>query len=248
MLRGDDAGERSPFTFTYPLLLSAHTAIQFYANWSRSFEFTRALCGAMACVAGDGGRLCQPSSSAVAHQPDAARKIETIIGRALFVELERARRSRWKRNPARRTELLPLVDLGVTRISLGVQSFDDDELVAMDRIHTAQEAKQGFAWAREAGFKRINLDLIYGLPEQPMERWQSNVDQALAQSPDHLSLYALTVEEGTKLAYDIDHRRAPAPNGDLQADVWVVSHPSKRSGVEHMRYLTGRDPARSPPT
>jgi oxygen-independent coproporphyrinogen-3 oxidase len=116
--------------------------------------------------------------------------------------------------------LRALVDLGVNRISFGVQSFDDAELVAMDRIHTADEAKQGFAWARKAGFKRINLDLIYGLPEQPMERWQSNVEQALTLGPDHLSLYALTVEEGTKLAYDIDHGRAPEPDGDLQAEMW----------------------------
>jgi len=126
------------------------------------------------------------------------------------------------------------VDLGVNRISFGVQSFDDDELVAMDRIHTAQEARQGFAWAREAGFKRINLDLIYGLPEQPMERWQSNVEQALALGPDHLSLYALTVEEGTKLAYDIDHGRAMEPDGDLQAEMWDWSRTRLgAAGYEH---------------
>ena len=100
------------------------------------------------------------------------------------------------------------------------------------RIHTAEEAKQGFSWAREAGFKRINLDLIYGLPEQRMERWQSNVEQALALSPDHLSLYALTVEEGTKLAYDIDHGRAPEPDGDLQADMWEWS----RTRLAHASY------------
>lgn len=113
-----------------------------------------------------------------------------------------------------------LVDLDVNRLSFGVQSFNDGELVALDRIHTAEEARQGFAWAREAGFRRINLDLIYGLPEQQMELWQSNVEQALALGPEHLSLYALTVEDGTKLAYDIDHGRAPEPDGDLQAEMW----------------------------
>src|SRR5713226_895345 len=59
--------------------------------------------------------------------------------------------------------------LGVNRISFGVQSFHDDELAALDRIHSAAEAKEAYHWAREAGFRRVNLDLIYGLPEQPLE-------------------------------------------------------------------------------
>ncbi len=113
-----------------------------------------------------------------------------------------------------------LVAAGFNRLSFGVQSFDDGELLALDRIHTADDARQGYAWAREAGFPRVNLDLIYGLPEQTLERWQSNVEQALALGPDHLSLYALTVEDGTKLAYDIDHGRVAEPDGDLQADMW----------------------------
>jgi putative oxygen-independent coproporphyrinogen III oxidase len=113
-----------------------------------------------------------------------------------------------------------LVATGFNRLSFGVQSFDDAELLALDRIHTADDARQGYAWAREAGFRRVNLDLIYGLPEQTLERWQSNVEQALVLGPDHLSLYALTVEEGTKLAYDIDHGRVEEPDGDLQADMW----------------------------
>jgi oxygen-independent coproporphyrinogen III oxidase len=113
-----------------------------------------------------------------------------------------------------------LVAAGFNRLSFGVQSFDDGELLALDRIHTADDARQGYASAREAGFPRVNLDLIYGLPGQTLERWQSNVEQALALGPEHLSLYALTVEEGTKLAYDIDHGRVPEPDGDLQADMW----------------------------
>ncbi|MEO8457429.1 MAG: radical SAM family heme chaperone HemW, partial [Chloroflexota bacterium] len=127
-----------------------------------------------------------------------------------------------------------LIELGVNRLSFGVQSFDDDELVALDRIHTSDEVRQGYAWAREAGFKRVNLDLIYGLTGQTLERWQSNVEQALALAPEHLSLYALTVEEGTKLAYDIDHGRAPEPDADLQADMWDWSRERlAAAGYEH---------------
>src|SRR5262249_27566 len=119
--------------------------------------------------------------------------------------------------------LRALVGLGANRLSFGVQSFHDDELLALDRIHTAAEAKHGYAWAREAGFPRINLDFIYGVPEQALERWQSTVEQAMEVEPDHLSLYALTVEEGTKLAYDIDHGRTPEPDGDMQATMYESS-------------------------
>jgi len=113
-----------------------------------------------------------------------------------------------------------LVSLGVNRLSFGVQSFHDNELRALDRIHTATEAAEGYRWAREAGFRRINLDLIYGLPEQPLERWQSTLEQAIALEPDHLSLYALTVEEGTKLAYDVAQGRVTEPDPDAQADMY----------------------------
>ncbi len=112
---------------------------------------------------------------------------------------------------------------GVNRLSFGVQSFHDDELAALDRIHSAADALDSYRWAREAGFARINLDLIYGLSEQPLERWQSNLNQAIDLAPEHLSLYALTVEEGTKLAYDVAHGRAAAPDPDLQATMYEWS-------------------------
>ena len=116
-----------------------------------------------------------------------------------------------------------LVGVGVSRISFGVQSFHDDELAALERIHSAAEAKQCYEWARKAGWRRVNLDLIYGLPEQRMERWQSTLEQAIELAPEHLSCYALTVEEGTKLAHDIERGRVPGPDGDLQADMYEWS-------------------------
>jgi oxygen-independent coproporphyrinogen-3 oxidase len=116
-----------------------------------------------------------------------------------------------------------LLAAGVNRISFGVQSFHDDELAALDRIHSAEEAKEAHRWAREAGFERTNLDLIYGLPEQPLARWQATLEQAIALSPEHLSLYALTVEEGTKLAHDIERGKAPGPDGDVQAEMYEWS-------------------------
>jgi oxygen-independent coproporphyrinogen-3 oxidase len=119
-----------------------------------------------------------------------------------------------------------LLAAGVNRISFGVQSFHDDELTALDRIHSAEEAREASRWARVAGFERINLDLIYGLQDQTMDRWQWTLEQALALGPEHLSLYALTVEEGTKLAHEIERGRAPAPDGDMQAEMyeWSCAH------------------------
>ncbi|HET9476407.1 MAG TPA: radical SAM family heme chaperone HemW [Dehalococcoidia bacterium] len=113
-----------------------------------------------------------------------------------------------------------LLAAGINRLSFGVQSFHDDELRALDRIHSAAEAVEGYRWAREAGFQRVNLDFIYGLVGQSIERWQSTLEQAVALDPDHLSLYALTVEEGTKLAYDVDTGRVPEPDPDVQAEMY----------------------------
>ncbi|MEO6196684.1 MAG: coproporphyrinogen-III oxidase family protein, partial [Dehalococcoidia bacterium] len=93
----------------------------------------------------------------------------------------------------------------------------------LDRIHTTEDAVDSVRWAREAGFARSSLDLIYGLPDQTLDAWSSNLDQALALDPGHLSLYALTIEEGTRLAYDIDHGRIPEPDADLQADMYELT-------------------------
>lgn len=116
-----------------------------------------------------------------------------------------------------------LLDAGINRLSLGVQSFHDDELTTIDRVHNSDEAASCYEAGRRAGFKRINLDLIYGLAEQSMGRWEASLDRAIGLAPEHLSLYALTVEEGTKLAYDIDHGKIPEPDADMQAEMYEWS-------------------------
>jgi oxygen-independent coproporphyrinogen-3 oxidase len=111
-----------------------------------------------------------------------------------------------------------LLDAGINRLSIGVQSLHDDELRALDRLHSADDARAAYGAARAAGFTNVNLDFIYGLPEQPIERWQQTLEQALEMRPEHLSLYALTVEEGTPLANAVARGRTPAPDPDNQAD------------------------------
>jgi oxygen-independent coproporphyrinogen-3 oxidase len=135
--------------------------------------------------------------------------------------------------------------IGLNRLSIGVQSFSDDELRALDRIHSGDDARAAFAAAREAGFDNVNLDFIYGLPEQPPERWQSTLEEALALAPEHLSLYALTVEEGTPLARDVARGRTPAPDGDAQADQYEwTQERMAAAGFEHYEISNWARPGR----
>jgi len=86
---------------------------------------------------------------------------------------------------------------GVTRISLGVQSLDDRILPTLDRLHTAAQARAAFDAARAAGFSDVSVDLIYGLPGLDLPTWETTVEEALGWNPDHLSAYALTLDEGS---------------------------------------------------
>ncbi|ACL02811.1 oxygen-independent coproporphyrinogen III oxidase [Desulfatibacillum aliphaticivorans] len=88
---------------------------------------------------------------------------------------------------------------GVNRISLGVQSLDDQTLQFLGRIHSAFEARLALDWAMEAGFDSVGCDLIYGVPGQTRESWTKDLEDVLAYGPDHLSCYILTIEESTPL-------------------------------------------------
>jgi len=90
--------------------------------------------------------------------------------------------------------------LGINRLSLGVQSFDNDELRFLGRRHTARQSQEAVMMAREAGFANLSLDLMYGLPGQTLAAWKKNLATALTFKPEHLSCYQLTVEPGTELA------------------------------------------------
>ena len=134
---------------------------------------------------------------------------------------------------------------GFNRLSIGVQSFDDEELVVLDRVHTAAQARDAFAAARAAGFDNVNLDLIYGLPEQPLAAWQRSLEQALALAPEHLSLYALTVEEGTPLARDIARGRVTSPDPDAQAEQYEWTQDRLAcAGYEHYEISNWARPGR----
>ncbi|MFH1909572.1 MAG: radical SAM family heme chaperone HemW, partial [Chloroflexota bacterium] len=116
--------------------------------------------------------------------------------------------------------LLDLHRLGFNRLSFGIQSAHADELRQLERTHNFFDVIEAVKWARMAGFDNLNLDLIYGLPEQSLDRWQATVKLALGLHPEHLSLYALTLEHGTPFGRWSARGRMPSPDPDLAADMY----------------------------
>jgi oxygen-independent coproporphyrinogen-3 oxidase len=109
------------------------------------------------------------------------------------------------------------------RLSMGVQSFDDEELRFLGRIHSAKEARSAFALARKVGFENINLDFMFGLPGQAPETWRSTLQTAIDLHTEHLSLYSLTVEPDTALAAWVARGQVSAPDPDLAADLYELA-------------------------
>jgi oxygen-independent coproporphyrinogen-3 oxidase len=112
---------------------------------------------------------------------------------------------------------------GFTRISFGVQSAVPHVLATLERTHDPANVPQAVAWAREAGFEQVSVDLIYGTPGETLDDWRRSLDQALALEPDHISAYALIVEQGTALARRIARAEIAAPDDDLMADKYLLA-------------------------
>jgi oxygen-independent coproporphyrinogen-3 oxidase len=112
---------------------------------------------------------------------------------------------------------------GFTRISYGMQSAVPHVLETLDRVHAPGRPVAAVAEAREAGFEQISLDLIYGTPWESLDDWRTSLEVALAAEPDHVSAYALVVEEGTKLAARVRRGELPSPDDDDLADKYLLA-------------------------
>lgn len=112
------------------------------------------------------------------------------------------------------------VQAGVTRISMGIQSFDDEKLMKLGRIHNAEEAKQAVHFAKNARLRSFNLDLMHGLPNQSVQQALDDLRQAIALAPPHLSWYQLTIEPNTMFAY----RPPILPDDDELWDIFEQGH------------------------
>jgi oxygen-independent coproporphyrinogen-3 oxidase len=110
--------------------------------------------------------------------------------------------------------------VGINRLSFGVQSFQTEELKLLGRIHTIKDAEIALVDARRAGFKNINLDLIYGLPFQTLKKWKESLQKAVELKPTHLSLYSLLIEPGTLLETRVHCGSLPFPDEDLAAEMY----------------------------
>jgi oxygen-independent coproporphyrinogen-3 oxidase len=117
-------------------------------------------------------------------------------------------------------DLRALRQLGINRISYGVQSANTEELRMLERIHNFFDVIEAVTSARKAGFDNLNLDLIYGLPEQKLSTWQTTVRRILDLHPEHISAYALTLEHGTPFGRWSSKGLLPLPDPDLAAEMY----------------------------
>jgi len=114
------------------------------------------------------------------------------------------------------------LSLGINRLSIGIQSFDEEELRLMNRAHTAKEALNCVKLAQDTGFKNLSIDLIYGIPNQSMEKWNRNIDIALALNIQHISAYALTVEPKTALQHQVNKGKITMPEEEKVSDHFLA--------------------------
>jgi putative oxygen-independent coproporphyrinogen III oxidase len=125
--------------------------------------------------------------------------------------------------------LAKLRAVGFTRLSVGMQSAVPRVLAVLDRKHRPGRPEQVVAEARAAGFEHVNLDLIYGAPYESDADWQASLEAAVGAGPDHISAYALVVEEGTALARQVAAGIVPAPDDDVQADRYMMADETLRA-------------------
>jgi oxygen-independent coproporphyrinogen-3 oxidase len=123
---------------------------------------------------------------------------------------------------------------GCNRLSLGVQSFNDTDLKTLGRWHSAADAETAYSAARRAGFANVNLDVIFSIPGTPRQHWQATVHKLLALAPEHISTYALTIEEGTRFARRHHQGRLTpvSEEDDAWAYAWVMETLTA-AGYEH---------------
>ena len=147
------------------------------------------------------------------------RRIETTFGLAEGAEVST------EANPesVSPASLAALRAGGFTRISFGMQSAVPHVLATLDRVHSPGRPLTAVAEARAAGFHQVSLDLIYGTPGESLADWRTSLEVALSARPDHVSAYALVVEDGTKMATRVRRGELPLPDDDDLADKYLLA-------------------------
>ena len=116
-----------------------------------------------------------------------------------------------------------LLAAGFSRLSMGAQSFDRAVLASLERLHSPDGVRTAFASARAAGYENVNLDLIYGADGEGLDSWERTLQETVDLAPEHISAYALTIEPATQLGRKVLGGLVPAPDPDLQADMFSAA-------------------------
>ena len=134
-----------------------------------------------------------------------------------------------------REKLIFLKEMGVNRLSIGLQAFQDSLLKKLGRIHTAQDFLQSFEIARNLGFDNINVDLMFGLPGQTLAQWVETLENVTKLNPEHLSCYSLIVEEGTDFYKKFEQGNLNLPDEELERTMYAetIGYLEKK---EYMQY------------
>jgi oxygen-independent coproporphyrinogen-3 oxidase len=122
-----------------------------------------------------------------------------------------------------RSTLDGVLDAGYERLSMGAQSFDVAVLRSLERVHAPASVRRAMADARAAGYANVNVDLIYGANGETLESWERTLHDAVSLEPEHVSAYALTIEPSTPLGRKVRSGGVPAPDGDLQAEMFALA-------------------------
>ena len=126
------------------------------------------------------------------------------------------------------------INVGINRISIGLQSTNDNLLKMLGRIHTYNEFEKVFDEARMVGFKNINVDLMIGLPNQTIDDVQESLEKIIKKSPEHISVYSLIVEEDTKMFDLIESGKLELPSEELEREMyWKVKNVLQENGYTH---------------
>jgi len=139
-------------------------------------------------------------------------------------------------NPDDLTEekIAELKQAGINRLSIGIQSFVDEHLALMNRSHNAKQAIDAVKNAQKAGIKNISIDLIYGLPDLPINKWRDNIEQAFNLGVPHISAYCLTIEKKTALNHMVQKKQITLPNdAETSEQFYMLIEESVKHGFTH---------------
>ncbi|GAA0122181.1 MULTISPECIES: radical SAM family heme chaperone HemW [Clostridium] len=116
-----------------------------------------------------------------------------------------------------------LKDMGVNRLSIGLQAWQNDLLKVLGRIHTVEEFKESYFMARQLGFDNINIDLMFGLPNQNLKMWEETLNEVISLEPEHISCYSLIIEEGTPFFDFYNNKKLNLPSEDLEREMYSTT-------------------------